>query len=41
MTDIQTNYLEISSQLEGKNAVLVQVSKKKPIEDLMQVYEIG
>lgn len=41
MTDIQTNYLEISSQLEGKNAVLVPVSKKKPVEDLMQVYEIG
>lgn len=41
MTDIQTNYLEIFSQLEGKNAVLVPVSKKKPVEDLMQVYEIG
>lgn len=41
MTEIQQNYFEISSQLEGKNAVLVPVSKKKPVEDLMQVYEIG
>lgn len=41
MTEIQTNYHKISDQLKETNATLVPVSKKKPVEDLMQVYEIG
>lgn len=41
MTEIQTNYLELSAQLKDKIVTLVPVSKKKPVEDLMQVYEIG
>lgn len=41
MTETQTNYLDISTQLKGTNVTLVPVSKKKPVEDLMQVYEIG
>lgn len=41
MTEIQQNYSEISSQLKDANVTLVPVSKKKPVEDLMQVYEIG
>lgn len=41
MTEIQTNYHKISDQLKEENVTLVPVSKKKPVEDLMQVYEMG
>jgi pyridoxal phosphate enzyme (YggS family) len=41
MTEIQEKYQAIADQLVGKNVTLVPVSKKKPVEDLMQVYEVG
>jgi pyridoxal phosphate enzyme (YggS family) len=41
MTEIQEKYQAIASQLVDKSVTLVPVSKKKPVEDLMQIYEIG
>lgn len=41
MTEIKQNYLKICEQIDGKTVTLVPVSKKKPVSDLMQVYEAG
>lgn len=37
----QTKYVEIVKQLEEKKAVLVAVSKTKPVEDILELYELG
>lgn len=41
MTSIQANLGKILQEIEGKNVTLVAVTKTKPVEQLMQVYELG
>jgi hypothetical protein len=35
------NYLKISEQLKEKNITLVAVSKTKPVEDILELYNLG
>ncbi len=37
----QENYFSISEELKSAKAVLVAVSKTKPVEDIMAMYELG
>jgi PLP dependent protein len=35
------NYFKIRQELESKNVTLVAVSKTKPVEDILEMYELG